>query len=222
MVNFHALINPNYFQCFIKIDKLLYINPNVFVSESYDQLRENKSSIRRSQQRFRQRTAKLPHPPIRKTRHSSPKHTGSEEAAAIGSLSTLYKGLSELDTAHFSTRGAKEMLLNPRSYLYEICRFLAVDVAGTGTLPCFLCRYENCTYKAFVNISMYSNIAKCECRNWLNRETRVGVCWNYKGGAFVESPWFSSSPMILGLRLLSPEIFIFLPILGLQTLKVLR
>ncbi|KAL6535903.1 hypothetical protein OROHE_012747 [Orobanche hederae] len=38
-----------------------------------------------------------------------------EEAPVIGSLTSLYKGLSNLDSTHFSTEGAKQMLLDPIS-----------------------------------------------------------------------------------------------------------
>ncbi|KAG6419567.1 hypothetical protein SASPL_121789 [Salvia splendens] len=54
------------------------------------------------------------------------------ESAAIGSLTTLYKGLSELDSAHFSTLGAKEMLLNPRSSFRAECRKLGLMLLASG------------------------------------------------------------------------------------------
>ncbi|XP_047953789.1 uncharacterized protein LOC125200028 [Salvia hispanica] len=113
------------------------------------------------------------------------------ESAAIGSLTTLYKGLSELDTAHFSTRGAKEMLLNPRSSFQPECRKLALDVAGIGLLQHFLCEDVNCNgADGRLNISLYPDVAKCvKCGRPLNRGIIFGECMD-QGGAFVISPLF--------------------------------
>ncbi|XP_042067495.1 uncharacterized protein LOC121810840 [Salvia splendens] len=100
-------------------------------------------------------------------------HNGSDEAASIGSLTNLYKGLSDLDTAYFSTPGAKEMLLNPRSSFRAEWRKLAVDVTGAEPLQYYCCEDGNCSRNAFDNISVYSDIATCECGRSLNRGVRI-------------------------------------------------
>ncbi|XP_042067496.1 uncharacterized protein LOC121810841 [Salvia splendens] len=115
-------------------------------------------------------------------------HTESESPAAIGSLSTLYNGLSDLDPAHFSTPGAKEMLLNPRSSFRAECRKLAVDVADNAPLQCFLCEDGACIESVVKNVSLYSDISKCECGGSLNEEIRIEECGEDEGGVFVTSP----------------------------------
>ncbi|XP_047940833.1 uncharacterized protein LOC125188130 [Salvia hispanica] len=115
------------------------------------------------------------------------KHEGSE----LGSLTTLYKGLSELDTAHFSVPGAKEMLLNPRSSFQPEYRQLPIDVTDTAPLlQYFLCEDVNCSQPSYDNISMYSDIAVCDCGGSLTR--RIGIKDECRDGgeAFVVSPLF--------------------------------
>ncbi|KAL8531521.1 hypothetical protein ACS0TY_008206 [Phlomoides rotata] len=46
------------------------------------------------------------------------KHYG-DKAPVLGSITSLYKGLANLDTLHFSTSAAKQMLLHPKSLYYE-------------------------------------------------------------------------------------------------------
>ena len=58
------------------------------------------------------------------------------KAPVIGSLSTLYNGLVNLDTFHFSTEDAKNLLLNPKSLdAGEHPRF---DRAFTKARACFI------------------------------------------------------------------------------------
>ncbi|KAL1560797.1 hypothetical protein AAHA92_10969 [Salvia divinorum] len=119
------------------------------------------------------------------------KHNGS---AAIGSLTTLYKGLSELDTSHFSTPAAKQMLLNPRSSFDAQCRKLAFDLADTAPLRYFLCEDVKCPINAdskyaSTNICMYSDIAKCACGRSFNRELSIAEHRD-EAGAFVFSPLY--------------------------------
>ncbi|KAL1560798.1 hypothetical protein AAHA92_10970 [Salvia divinorum] len=117
------------------------------------------------------------------------KHNGPEVAATIGSLTTLYRGLSELDSAHFSVPGAKEMLLNPQSSFRDECRKLAVDVTHTAPLQYFFCEDENCFHTAYHNVSVYSDIATCACGRSLKMPVSVFERQD-EAEAFVISPLF--------------------------------
>lgn len=57
------------------------------------------------------------------------KHYGDDEAPTVGSLSSLYHGLVNLDSSHFWTEGAKQTLLNPRSSIEDEYKRLKLDVA---------------------------------------------------------------------------------------------
>ncbi|XP_057793372.1 uncharacterized protein LOC131009994 [Salvia miltiorrhiza] len=91
------------------------------------------------------------------------KHYG-DEAPAIGSLNTLHQGLANLDSAHFSLPGAKEMLLNPETSFRAECRNLAIDISSSlRERRYYVCEDWECPKSAHKNISLYSDIAKCAC-----------------------------------------------------------
>ncbi|KAL8031342.1 hypothetical protein ABFX02_13G018100 [Erythranthe guttata] len=96
-----------------------------------------------------------------------------DEAPPIGSLTSLYDGLSNLDSCHFWTEGCKNMLLNPRSSLEYKCSRLKLDINDTRFNNYFCCEDPRCSRPSYSNISMHRDVGLCACGRSLNRE--VGV-----------------------------------------------
>ncbi|KAL6554100.1 hypothetical protein OROMI_019773 [Orobanche minor] len=91
------------------------------------------------------------------------KHYGDDEAPVIGSLTTMYNGLANLDTDHFSTAIGKQMLLNPRkSFRNECCR-LKLNVDDTQPTKAFTCADKDCIFRRTPNIGLYFDTYKCDC-----------------------------------------------------------
>ncbi|GFP79549.1 hypothetical protein PHJA_000098400 [Phtheirospermum japonicum] len=87
-----------------------------------------------------------------------------DEAPVFGSLTTLYKGLANLDSAHFWTEGGKQMLLDPRSSFHD-----------TQPIKYFSCENMTCkTSRLTMSIGMYYGTAICRnCGEQLKREIPV-------------------------------------------------
>ncbi|KAL6529636.1 hypothetical protein OROGR_015259 [Orobanche gracilis] len=96
-----------------------------------------------------------------------------DDAPVIGSLTSLYNGLSNLDSTHFSTEGAKQMLLDPISSFSDECRKLKLDVSDTQPTKYFITGSSYCRNHSPINIGMYYGTAKCKCGRLLNKEIPV-------------------------------------------------
>lgn len=96
------------------------------------------------------------------------------EAAVVGSLTSLYRGLSNLDSNHFSAAGAKQMLLNPTSSLETEFRRLKIDITQSQPTKYFVCVDSRCLEYEGRNISMHSDVAACRCGKPLNKEIFSG------------------------------------------------
>ncbi|XP_012841430.1 PREDICTED: uncharacterized protein LOC105961722 [Erythranthe guttata] len=119
-----------------------------------------------------------------------------EAPPTIGSLTSLYNGLENLDSCHFWTESCKEMLLNPRSSFEGECLKLKLDINGT-TRPTkyFCCEDFDCVYPRHSNISMHRDAATCTCGKSLKREIGTmdsssdgdGGIFTVKNGSFLIS-----------------------------------
>ncbi|KAK6134780.1 hypothetical protein DH2020_031450 [Rehmannia glutinosa] len=96
------------------------------------------------------------------------KHYG-DKAPVFGSLTTLYNGLANLESAHFWTEGCKQMLLNPISSFDE-CRKLKLDICDTKPVKYFTCEDWDCRSSRKTNVSLYYDIARCDCGKSLKEE----------------------------------------------------
>lgn len=96
------------------------------------------------------------------------KHYGNE-APIVGSITTLYRGLVNLDSSHFCVVGAKQMLLNARSS-FETRRLKLGIFDDSQLIEYFICQDKECGKSQASNISCYSDIAKCDCGKPLNRD----------------------------------------------------
>ncbi|XP_073153346.1 uncharacterized protein [Henckelia pumila] len=84
------------------------------------------------------------------------KHYG-EDAPILGSLSSLYAGLLNLDSSHFCTEKGKLLLLNPRNSSGHQCRRLKLKIDDTPPIQYFTCKNRTC-------VSIYYSV-KCHCSN---------------------------------------------------------
>ncbi|KAK6157295.1 hypothetical protein DH2020_011543 [Rehmannia glutinosa] len=108
------------------------------------------------------------------------KHYG-DKAPIIGSLTTLYNGLSNLDSVYFWTESGKQMLLNPRNSSETECRKLKLNVNDTQPAKYFTCEDWNCGYPRYSNIGMYYGTALCACGKTLKREINVDEFFQANG-----------------------------------------
>ncbi|EYU34012.1 hypothetical protein MIMGU_mgv1a023826mg [Erythranthe guttata] len=92
------------------------------------------------------------------------------EEADIGSLTSLYNGLSNLDSRHFSTEGVKMTLLNPRSSFEAEYRKLKLDINDTKPTKYYACQDLDCVSSRESNICMYYDTAVCDCGQPVARE----------------------------------------------------
>ncbi|KAL7086716.1 hypothetical protein ACP275_13G017600 [Erythranthe tilingii] len=102
------------------------------------------------------------------------KHYGEEEKAPVlGSLTSLYNGLANLDGVHFCTEGSKEMLLDPTSSFESECRKLKIDVGDNQPIRYFTCENWDCRCQRDENVGMYNDNGSCKCGKRLSREIFV-------------------------------------------------
>ncbi|KAL6529634.1 hypothetical protein OROGR_015257 [Orobanche gracilis] len=93
-----------------------------------------------------------------------------DEAPVLGSLTTLRKGLSVLDRAHFSAESIKQMLLNPVSSFEAEYRKLKLNIDDTQPPKYFMCEDGH----RYSKIGMYhSGAGKCGCGKPLNKEISI-------------------------------------------------
>lgn len=99
----------------------------------------------------------------------------ADNTPVFGSITSLYKGLSNLDDAHFSTSAAKKMLLDPRSSLDSDCRKLKLDISKSQLTSYFACNKLDCGNRGAENICIcmyYGGSARCSCGNPLNNSVQ--------------------------------------------------
>ncbi|KAL7086743.1 hypothetical protein ACP275_13G019800 [Erythranthe tilingii] len=117
------------------------------------------------------------------------KHYGDDEETAvdIGSLTSLYNGLANLESVHFWTEGCKEVLLNPRSSFEAECRNLKLDISETQPIEYLTCKTPNCTRTKISCLSVYYDSFMCViCGKTMTREAgeKVAKAAADGGGVF--------------------------------------
>ncbi|KAJ7961312.1 DUF674 family protein [Quillaja saponaria] len=138
----------------------------------------------------------------------------------IGSLSTLYEGVSNLDEKHFSTTTCKSMLLQPRNSLAAHCRKLKLNIDETEPTKYFGCE-GTCRL-----ISVFRNTS-CRCGKLMNHEkypsSSVGSVVVNEGEAFVkESATFIISDSLDVMSNTPGAIIMVLSNLGIQDMNAVE
>ncbi|GFP79562.1 hypothetical protein PHJA_000099700 [Phtheirospermum japonicum] len=112
------------------------------------------------------------------------KHYQDKAPPVIGSLTSLYKGLGNLNKAYFWSEGGKQMLLNPRSSFEPECRKLKLNVDDTQPISYYRCGDKDCNRERTPSISMYHDTVKCDCVLGSKPETENEN--NIDGGVFTK------------------------------------
>ncbi|KAL9164824.1 hypothetical protein ABFS82_06G129100 [Erythranthe guttata] len=101
------------------------------------------------------------------------KHYGDKDATTpfnIGSLTTLYDGLSNLDGINLRSTFRKSMLLNPVSSFQGECRKLKLDISDPLTARYFSCPDWNCTHRWSSKVAMRGDTTvTCLCGKTKNK-----------------------------------------------------
>ncbi|CAA0808595.1 Unknown protein [Striga hermonthica] len=114
------------------------------------------------------------------------KHYG-DEAPVVGSLTTLYNGLRDLDNGLFSSEDCKNMLLNPIRATEVECRRLKINVDDTPPTRYFKCGDVNCSSSETLNVSMHFSGLKCDCGHLLDQKIDMIGLDDGGGGVFIAS-----------------------------------
>ncbi|KAL6535897.1 hypothetical protein OROHE_012741 [Orobanche hederae] len=97
------------------------------------------------------------------------------QGIGIGSLTTLYKGLENLNSVHFQTESCKQMLLNPKSSS-EAGRHklrLNLDDADQPT-KYFKCSRTKCNFFSYPCVGMHRGGTRCDCgKSTMDKEISV-------------------------------------------------
>ncbi|GER43111.1 hypothetical protein STAS_19942 [Striga asiatica] len=114
------------------------------------------------------------------------KHYG-DEAPVVGSLTTLYSGLRNLDNGLFSSEDCKNLLLYPIRSSEVECRRLKINVDDTPPTRYFRCGGMICRFRESPNVSMYFRGLKCDCGQPLDEKIYVRGVDDGGGGVFIAS-----------------------------------
>ncbi|XP_057777894.1 uncharacterized protein LOC130996614 [Salvia miltiorrhiza] len=100
------------------------------------------------------------------------KHYG-DEAPTIGSLSSLYRSVANLEVgSHFVTEGAKQALLNPTSSFEDEYAGLKLDITDFQPAQYFSCSVHS---KRFRSVSIYYDTAYCPISNCYRKLEKKGL-----------------------------------------------
>ncbi|GER53235.1 hypothetical protein STAS_30746 [Striga asiatica] len=123
-----------------------------------------------------------------------------DEVPFMGSLTTLYNGLYNLDSGLFRTPDCKNLLLNPISSSQALpeCRRLKIKVDETKRTKYFKCGDVNCSFSKFSNVGLYFSGLKCDCGKPLDKAIyRRGVYYDEDGVYYDEDGVFITSKVSL-------------------------
>ncbi|KAJ1437325.1 hypothetical protein SESBI_03652 [Sesbania bispinosa] len=93
------------------------------------------------------------------------------QPVSVGSLSSLYKSVLDLDEEYLWTHTCKEMLLQPRNSMEAYCQSLKLNIDDTEPIQYFICEDLNCCMRLSGScLSSFRN-KKCYCGKLLNKVT---------------------------------------------------
>ncbi|ESW12418.1 hypothetical protein PHAVU_008G110700 [Phaseolus vulgaris] len=87
----------------------------------------------------------------------------------LGSLSSLYESVSNLEEEHLWTPTCKEMLLHPRSSMESYYQHLKLNIDDTDPTNYFLCENLDCSRKPSGSLLSIFNNQRCSCGKLMNR-----------------------------------------------------
>jgi hypothetical protein len=97
------------------------------------------------------------------------------EAVRLGSLSSLYQSVSDLDEKYLWSSTCKEMLLQPRNSMGAYCKMMKQNIDDTEPLQFYYkCENRTCRIEKRYCVSLFKN-QKCFCGKPLNREVSLNL-----------------------------------------------
>ncbi|KAL7128792.1 hypothetical protein ABFS83_13G018100 [Erythranthe nasuta] len=109
------------------------------------------------------------------------KHYKDEEAPVkIGSLTSLYNGIENLDSDNFWSDGLHDVLLNPTSSFGDECLQLKLDISDSQPTKYFTCNPSHC--RPIPCLSVYYDTVICGCSRIMKKE--VGQNKSEANGVF--------------------------------------
>ncbi|XP_057793387.1 uncharacterized protein LOC131010009 [Salvia miltiorrhiza] len=98
------------------------------------------------------------------------KHYG-DELPTIASLSSLYHSLTNLDSAHFVTEGAKQILLSPASLFEDEYKRLKLDITDSPPAEYFYCSGRAPHGRLHIVSMYYDSVERCIlCHRTMKKE----------------------------------------------------
>lgn len=88
----------------------------------------------------------------------------------VGSLSSLYESVSNLQEKHLRTPTCKEMLLQPRNSMEAYCQQLKLNIDDTEPMKYFICDSWGCVRKERGNLLSTFKNKNCHCGKPMDRE----------------------------------------------------
>nr|KYP37976.1 hypothetical protein KK1_040809 [Cajanus cajan] len=88
---------------------------------------------------------------------------------SVGSLSSLYESVCNMENKHFWTDTCKEMLLQPRSSMESYCHNIKLNIDGTEKTQYFICQNLKCISNPNVGLLSTFKNQKCKCGRLMNR-----------------------------------------------------
>ncbi|KAK7339811.1 hypothetical protein VNO77_20496 [Canavalia gladiata] len=87
----------------------------------------------------------------------------------VGSVSSLYESVSNLEEKHLRTQTCKEMLLQPRNSLESYCQQLKLNIDDTEPMKYFICNKSDCFRKQSGSLYSIFKNQRCSCGSVMNR-----------------------------------------------------
>jgi len=111
------------------------------------------------------------------------------EAVKFGSISSLYKSVSELDQRYLWSETCKEMLLKPKNSMEAYCHKLKLNIDDTEPLQYFTCNKWDCRRKESGCLLSNLRNKECYCGKLMNSEV-FPECLNLENGFVKENVTF--------------------------------
>jgi len=107
------------------------------------------------------------------------------DAVKFGSLSSLYKSVSDLGEEYLWNKTCKEMLLKPRVPMGLYYRKLKLNIDESEPLRYYHCEDKTCKIENRYCVSFFRN-QKCICRKLLNQESSINSLKGIEENGFVK------------------------------------
>jgi len=91
------------------------------------------------------------------------------EAVTIGSLSSLYRSVANLDEQYLWTHACKEMLLKPRNSMEAYCQNMKLNIDDTEPMKYFLCQNRSCYSSSRSDFLSTFRNQNCSCGRVMDR-----------------------------------------------------